>query len=275
MKKALCLLAAILLWAPTGRADKPNAIRYLNSLETNSYVYTFSDGHSFQYYAQNNPLWNDMLYEKRTSNRKRTFGGSGCNPTSMAMVIASLVPKSDYDLINKFSYKKKGYMLNPYTVYATKDSKDFENAAVQTPEEYQRYLPVVIGAYAAGNNKTGQADRNNGGTGTAYFKTLCSIYNITYTRTRNTDEIVDALQGGKVVVALAARKYSPLTDSGHYVFIPYCDDEYLYVFDSLQRESYPKDKEGIIDQISPGILRIRLKDIKQMYFCDYFIFSRA
>ena len=55
-----------------------------------------------RYYAQNDPLWALLCYEKNNVPKRRPFRDSGCNPTALAMAIAYLVPEriqSFWDLL--------------------------------------------------------------------------------------------------------------------------------------------------------------------------------
>ena len=64
---------------------------------------------SMRYYAQNEPLWGGLVYEKSTVTSRRPFRDSACGPTACAMAVASLVPAEELRAISQ-------YALRPYSL---------------------------------------------------------------------------------------------------------------------------------------------------------------
>ena len=52
-----------------------------------------------RYYAQNDPLWQDLAYERSETQSRRPFGDGGCGPTAGAMAIANLVTEEELSRI--------------------------------------------------------------------------------------------------------------------------------------------------------------------------------
>ena len=78
-----------------------------------------------RYYAQNDPLWQDMAYERAETQSRRPFGDGGCGPTAGAMAIANLVPEEelrpDYILPAAFD-KRIGPAVAAAVAKAARDS---------------------------------------------------------------------------------------------------------------------------------------------------------
>ena len=228
------------------------------------------------FYAQVNPFWAKMRYEPPGSSTRRNFGGSGCCPTTAAIAFANLLPASDLGKIRPFaSTQVNGYgfsslSMNPITFPRRVGIKWLDYA-----QDYQRYLPLVFGQYAAGNNIKRSSWRSeaksNGGTGVGFVPGLCGIYGIEYLKVSgkmNMDWIAPVKQGA-IGIALSNTRYQPFAASNaHYVAIVGCDDTHLYIMDPQDKaagEYWDSDSLGVLEVIEKGLVRVKLTDFDHLY----------
>lgn len=242
-------------------------------------------GRTLYYYAQNDPIWNDTRYE--LSNRagaRRTFGGGGCNPTALAMVVANLVPEEALPLIDQHTKNDRPIAFCPGTVsgFFCKDHEEDEVLELEEPWEYKALLPLVFGHYSCYNNDQGRIFRSeakkDGGGGTTYklFDPIADMYGLTLSTTKSEDDVRTAIDNGSMVIALCGSSLQIFSEaSGHFVVIGDYDQDAFYVLDTQVMEKYPKDKRHAIEfvQGEPGLLRIANENIYRMCVSYYFIFT--
>lgn len=219
-------------------------------------------------YAQNDELYREMRYESTRGNTYRDFEGGGCGPTAAAIAIAYLVEEEELPKIGQFAKNELGNLFCSCSVNRVICSHMHPPYHPVTPQEYKRYLPVVIADFAAGNNIWDINARRLGSTGTnmRFISAVCGdVYGLQVTPVEGLANGLDALrnQEGKGVVICAALRGSPLTNSSHYVVIAGVDEEYFYVIDPLRRteEEYRKtDRRHILELVAPSIVRISLEN---------------
>jgi hypothetical protein len=219
---------------------------------------------SWLIYAQNDPIWNHMIFETVSSRRKRHFGDGGCGPTAVAMAVANLVPPEDLTKINAYAPEPCGYTLCSCWVTETFCYQYHVPLRVNTPEEMLRYYPAVLGNFITGNNTLelqGRYDRY--GTGMNYLPGfLEKVYGISMLQTNDKAAAFEFLQQGRGMVVTCTGDYnSPFTRTSHYITLAGADEEYVYILDPLRREDYGDlDPDGVLEILTPGLVRMKKTD---------------
>ena len=132
-----------------------------------------------RYYAQNDPLWSLLCYEKNNVPKRRPFRDSGCNPTALAMAIAYLVPEDEIPAIS--SIAKQSFSLCACSLNKVRCIQGHIRYEITSQRDYIRFLPLLLGDYATGNNIYNRYSRGEGaGTGTAYFKEIAALYGLRF-----------------------------------------------------------------------------------------------
>lgn len=243
------------------------SIAYVNQLEmdarpTQTRMVTVPGVGVWRLYAQNDPLWNRLIFEVQTSDRRRPFGDGGCGPTAVAMAVSNLVPTDRLPRIAQHAASPYGYRFCSCSVNEYWCSGHHVPYRLQTPEQYARYFPLVVASFATGNNEWGVRGRSERfGTNMNYVEKLCSVYGITTERISSMRDVPAALhKEGTMVLACAAGAGNPFTKTSHFLVLAGTDDEYLYALDPLRRESYrATDPRGLLQVMVPGLVRIRLE----------------
>ncbi|MBR3018534.1 MAG: hypothetical protein IKH57_15895 [Clostridia bacterium] len=226
-----------------------------------------------RYYAQNDPLWCDMAYEQSETQNRRPFGDGGCGPTAGAMAIANLVPQEELSKISHCA--KKEYAICPCSITKEKCIHAYHARYVLTSQrDFTRFLPLVLGDFAIGNNTFGVSGRGaDKGTNSGFLYQVAQAYGLNVTATTDKNTAFVALKNGCTVVGHAARG-GAFTNTGHYVLIAHTDEEKVYVLDPLAREAYKTNQNKILEIIQPGLVAIKHSDYAATGIGSYMIFSR-
>lgn len=257
---------------PIPQSDAPTV--WLNEQEMDKHEslngYAAAEGvGTWMLYGQNDPLWNQMLFEADNSGLRRVFGDGGCGPTSIAMAIANLVPAEKLPKLNDYATHPMGYVFCPCCIGDRRCKQAHVPYRLQTPEQFLRYLPLAVGSFAMGNNTFGVQGRQDGyGTSMRYLDAICSVYGIS---TRTADTLEEALpylrRKDTMAVCCASGYYTPFTNSSHFLVLASVTNEYIYVLDPLRRETYgDMDRRGIAEIITPGLVRVRLENADLCHF---------
>ncbi len=227
-------------------------------------------------YAQNDPIWDRMIYESRKLNKHRVLGDGGCGPTCAAMIIANLVPKERLPELIGYADYDLGYTFCECSVNRYYCNHLHAQYHLKTPDEFLRYLPVAIANYATGNNIWETISRSTGaGTSMRFIEKLCLIYKLRLSATRYLDEAVERLKQGNCLVLVSTNR-GPYTTRGHYLVLAGVDDEYLYVLDPYIRDSYGKNyRAELVEIIEPGITRVKLENADKCFFHTMYTIERT
>lgn len=243
-------------------------------------------GKPFYYYAQNDPIWADARYELRNGQGyRRTFGGGGCNPTALAMIVANLVDEDDLGKILGHTKDENPITFCQGTIsgfFCKNHAKD-EDITVDTPDEFKKLLPLVFGNYACYNNDQGRkfriekkANSGNGGTTYRMFTPIAEVYGLNLSSTRDEAELFALLDDGGYAIMLCGGAGQPFSEaSGHFVVAVDYDDEYLYMLDPQLVEKYTEDTRHILTLVEgePGLVRVSRDKIDLLCVSYYFMFS--
>lgn len=276
MKKWISWILCVLLLLPAGVLADESPSPFADSQLRRTV--TLPTGKQMYYYAQNDPIWERARYELwNDEGLRRTFGGGGCNPTALAMVLASLVEEEALPLLTQHTYEGKEIAICPgsVTCYYCANLNTDETIALTEPEQFKKLLPLALGNFACKNNTEHYAYRNSGGTGYALFYTIAELYGLTVTAVRELDEALAALEAGGEVIILSGGASQPFTQaSGHYLVLGDADEEYLYLLDPYIVEKYTEDKMEILEMIDgePGLLRTAREKVDWLCVSYYFIF---
>lgn len=251
--------------------DTINLIKHeLASRETISGRKQVWDLGQFMVYAQNDPIWNRMQYESERNPVYRVFGDGGCGPTAAAIAIANLVDVSELPKIQQHSLNGIGTLMCPCSVNRVYCDHTHVPYLISSPEEYLRYLPVVMGDFAAGNNDQQVISRRVGSTGSNmnFLNVLCEIFGINRIEVADFNDGVEQMRGhtGDRMMICYALFNSAYTNTSHYVVVVGVDEEYFYVLDPLFRDSYATtDERDLLEVMDYGVTRIRLD---QSHYAD-------
>ena len=223
------------------------------------------------YYAQNDPLWSNAVYEAKGSPNRSTMSAGACGPTSLAMAIANQVPAEKLvALLPEAKKADQGFRFCECSVTRDYHSGDHEFIDPRTPEDFFQYLPVIFASYATGNNIHYRQFRFPGsGTNATLFKVLAQFYGLTYSGTHDWAVAREALENGWGVITTVTRGI--FTKSSHYLYIAGIADGYVYIFDGLMRTEYPADKKHRLEIVEPGVVRVPVEEIAGLQLYGYYM----
>lgn len=225
-----------------------------------------------RYYAQNDPLWGALAYERAETPSRRPFRDGGCGPTAGAMAIANLVSEDELPAIA--AYAKQGYSLCSCSLNKEKCNKRHARYVLTTQRDFVRFLPLVFGDFATGNNVFDVYSRGESqGTGTGFLYEIAKAYGVSITATEDYNAAVLAIEQGDTVVGHASRG-GAFTNTGHYLLIAHIDDERVYILDPLCRTAYNTYQGKKIEVIQPGLVALTHSDYAAANIGMYFIFHK-
>lgn len=210
-----------------------------------------------RYYAQNDTLWGGLIYEKENTGTKRPFRDSGCSPTALAMAVASIVPAEELSRIS--DYAKRAYSLCSCSLNKARCTHNHTRYVLTTQRDFERFLPLVFGDFATGNNIRGVISRaTSPGTASAYLSHIAAVYGLTMRIETSYDKAREFVGKDNSAVVVLAGRSSAFTTIGHYMFLAGQDDEYMYILDPLCRKSYTKYPYGSkLKVLQPGLVRMK------------------
>ena len=245
---------------------------YFTQPEEYSGIITVPGKGPMRYYAQNDSLWSHLIYERSSSPKRRPFGDGGCGPTACAMAIANLVPEEELSKIAE--YAKQEYSLCVCSLNKAKCDMRHTRYVLTTETDYVRFLPLVLGDYATGNNTLGTYSRGDDvGTATNFLADIARIYGLMYTVTTDYAEAIRALESGASVMAHANRD-GAFTTTGHYVLLAHIDSERLYILDPLCRTEYSGKEGKKIEIIQPGLVALTHENVGAAELGTFYIFCK-
>lgn len=223
------------------------------------------------YYAQNDPIWKERIYSHRRLGHRKTFGEGGCVPTAFSIVLRNLVPLHDLPAMNRLT--NRGYFITDTSLSPSLITSKAKRIYLTSQEDYQLYLPLIIGAYAAGNNPSNHLYiKEKGGTNHDFYRTLSAFFGLSLRSTPNLEVALKALDTDGFVITSSGGKFSPFTPSGHFFVLVSYDKEYVYFLDPYLRTTYEYDKKGILEVVGTGLSRFKLQDVKKVALNRFFVF---
>lgn len=245
-----------------------------DSAETYSRMVEVPGKGSMQYYAQNDPVWANLVYEAKGESTRRKFGGSGGAPTCMATVLGNLIPDDIYWFLSYYSGLDNGLTFCQDSVNQYYCTHTHAQYRMEKPEEYRRYLPLAIASFCTGNNMYKEVFRWQTGTGTGFFARVCQIYGMTLNTSSDPEVILPILRNGGMGIVNAGVD-NPFTGSGHYMTVVYADSNYLYIMDPYIRDSYAEtDKSHLITVLEPGLLRVSISNWSRLRLGKFYLFQK-
>ncbi|MBO2516422.1 MAG: hypothetical protein CW338_03980 [Clostridiales bacterium] len=229
-------------------------------------------GRTVYYYAQNDELWCNLYYESGDSSRRRTFGDSGCGPSSTAMALRQVL--TEEELAAFLKYLKHDCSLCACSLNKVRCNKSHIRYYITSAADVAKFLPLLIADFACGNNTFGVVSRSEEtGTNMTYYNVLHDMFGVEVTKTTRFSEAEDAVNRGCGVVIFTAAG-GPFTNTGHYMYLADADDEFVYVLDPLCRTSYSAtDSKHIVHVLDTGLVGIRREDLRYAEFWSYTILS--
>ena len=213
-------------------------------------------GKNYLYYAQNSPEWAKMISEEHSSGHIRSFGGSGCVVTALAIATVNCLPVERMRKIADIAREPVQVDTRSLTRYRGYVKGRF---AIRTLADTVRYWPLVLGNIAAGNNRLGH--RNAQGPG--FYSELLTGLGLVFAPVRDWKQALSAMEDGAIIITSVTGSGNPFSLSGHYMTMVRGNKEYLYLLDPYARDSYPNDKNRMITLLEPGVVRMRREDIQR------------
>ena len=293
MKKMPCrlLIALLLVITSLYSVFPPSAFAGSPAFEDSRLqriVYMPNGAGPFHYYAQNDPVWNGLVYEAPNASSQRPFGEGGCNPTALAMVVATLVPAERLNLLGLNTARGRTYTMctcsvNKHFCYMGRKDPSHVRTTLLSGDDFATALPLAFADFATGNNANhrlhrlvGSRQGGNGGTSKTLFEPIADVYGLSFRSSRQMSDVITTLDRGGMAIALCSGNSHIFGNgNGHYVVIASYDDEYLYIMDPFVRHSYPKDRRGHIELLDEGILRIKRTCGKNVGFGTFALFEPA
>ena len=225
-----------------------------------------------RYYAQNDPLWGGLCYERAHTSTRRPCRDAACGPFTAAMAVANLI--TDDEFIKIASYAKQEYSLCPCSVNAVRCNHGHARYVLTSQRDFIRFLPLAFADFATGNNTFGTVSRTEQvGTGTGFIHYIAQIYGLEVTMTSDYQRAVEALRAGDSVIA-AASKGGVFTNTGHYVCLAAIDDEKLYILDPLRRTEYKTNQSRKLEIIQPGLVALTHENVPVAGLGSFMILHR-
>lgn len=265
-------LCAVMLFCYAAAEDESFMERHFAAPSGFDATIALPDGRELAYYAQNDELWGSMIYEEKSSAKRRPFRDSGCAPTALAIALRRVVPDEDLILLSR--YAKRPYSLCPCSLNEGRCTSQHVRYYLTSVKDYRRFLPLILGDFACGNNVFGVVDRDEGtGTGVRFYKSIAGIFDLDMTTTTDIEQAAIAANMGMGVVVFAGSG-GAFTSTGHYMSLVGADDEYYYIFDPLCRSSYKTwDSQGIVNVIYQGLVSFKKSKLHYANFYSFVIFS--
>ncbi len=226
-----------------------------------------------RYYAQNDGLWIDLIYESAVSSKKRPFGDGGCNPTALAMAVRMLVDEKDLPLIAADAAR-------PYSLCncsLNKNGCGYGHARyyLTSPRDYDRFLPLVFADYACGNNVHGARSRSEAkGTVNGYMKYVCAAYGLDLESVSDQKTGLAAVTAEDTAVIAYCASGGAFTTVGHYVIIAWADESNVYFLDPLCRDKYKTNNADRVHIIQPGLVYMSRNELKYAGISGYIIITK-
>ena len=247
----------------------------------NGYV-TIDGVGTFMNYAQNDPIWERMMYESSGAQKRRRFGDGGCSPTAVATAIANLCPVEELPRLIGYANTQMGYTFCECSVNRYYCDHTHAQYQLRTGEEFLRYMPLAVANFATGNNIWEIKSRGNGtGTNMRYLEKICALYGIRVTVIEDAEELFRRMEEEKTdgirrMAISCAVGGSPFTRSGHFVVICALDDEYAYFLDPLRRDNYADyDRRGYAEVLQPGVCRIARENIANCNLIPVYLLEKV
>lgn len=251
----LVLLIILLSFAPPSLAASAMTEQDLLCRRTSSFNGLRNIcGRTVVYYAQNSPEWSKIGLAD-----VGTVGDSMCAAAALSNVIANCVPYSDIGQIGTIT--RFPVRIDTHNIALNSGIAPKSRFVIQNLCDYFRFLPLCIGNYAAGNNKTGSTEARC----TGYYERILNAYGLDFSTSRDIDFCIECLEEGAYVIACTGGSSSPIAPMGrHYFVLSAINSGYLYCMDSYCRDRYKYDRDHLIEIVEPGIIRVPVTRLKYL-----------
>ena len=277
---ALALMLLCMLLPAYGRADVREQIEAHR--DTSVLVEVPGRGR-MKLYPQTNPRYAYMKFEYKESRTRRDFDEGGCAPCAAAMALSTLKEARDMLLLNEHTANGKPFSICVHAVNAWDCDVCTERMNIVTEADMETYLPVVLGAYACGNNDLGirwrRASRSVGGSGgvnAAFLAEAAALLGLKYQLLEDHPNAAWLDRIGPDAAAVCLSVSSPFTGGGHYVTVVATDEKYMYILDPLAENRYDEEDDPmhILQVMEPGLVRVRRDLYRFLGFYTVHIVSR-
>lgn len=224
-----------------------------------------------QVYVQNDPLWQNIRFERRGSSKKRPFGDGGAGPTVVATAIANLIPKQDLPKLTGYSGATAGFTFCTHSVNQYYCNRLHAQYQIQTPDEFERYLPMAMASFATGNNLWEEQSRTEkSGTGMRFMEYVAGVYGLSVYPVEALYRAEHYLDQCMMVCSVAAGK-NPFARGSHYVLLAGTDEEYLYFIDPYLTDRYTADRNHILEIIDQNVVRVKREHLADLGINAFYI----
>ena len=206
-------------------------------------------------YFQTDPIWSDLRFESFITSKYRHVSGGACGPTALANILVNMLDPSE--LVKIKDYTNQDILFCTCSVNELYCNHNHMPYKIETPEEFVRYLPIVLCNFCTGNNVYGVISRSKNGTGTtaSYVPYLCEALNLKCVTPSTLAEGLKMIEesGNRGALLVCATEFSPYSRVGsHFLAITDVVDGMAYVADSLVKTSY-KSKGSVVKMVTSGV----------------------
>ncbi len=216
------------------------------------------------YYAQNDPVWENVRYRNRNSEEKRyrTIGSGGCEPVATAIALRYLLSDEQLWTLNEITYGKKGFTFCTCSCAYFHCNHQHEQFKIESMDDMERYLPIALAGFAAGNNPLGRGGYNA-------INMILSYFDLPYKKGKGGVDAVTAVDNGAIAIINVGTAECPFTQNGHYLTLMGTDETYLYFLDPYLHDYKETDKRQVLELLSPGFVRAKRTDLKFLGITGY------
>lgn len=228
----------------------------------------------WMYYAQNDPLWGRFAYGVTDDDRLVLMRSASCGPTALAIALAAQLSEDELPALAQSAlHPEIGFCFCECSQTARwHNSKEHEVICPRTPQEYAKWLPMVISCYAAGNNAACREYSNILGTSVTLIEEIARAYGLEYRSESDWEVAKEALADGFSAVTTVGR--GAFTDNSHFLCVLGEKDGYIYILDPMMREEYKYDRRGILEILEPGLVRAKETDLIRLGLAGFYMIRK-
>lgn len=232
-------------------------------------------------YFQKDPLWATMRFESAPTSKYRVVSGGACGPFTLANILINILEPEELTALDRNSPDGFGAVFCSCSVNLLYCNHSHIPYRLGSVEEYVRYLPVIVCNFCSGNNPYGVVSRwpNGTGTNTIYVPYVCQALSLSCMKVGTLMEGIEMVRdrgnrGALLCCALDGSPFSP-PGSTHFVSIIGVDEEnYVYVLDSIDGQSYKKRGANVVEKVEDGLGRFLLDYANGVSLSPYYYIEK-
>ena len=223
-------------WILKGRTGSPNRVVTI-------------EGRNFVFYAQNSPEYEKIWVG---DGYKTNIGQGTCACHALANTLVNSVLYEDLPKIRELALYP--ITIDTRNVLWNHGIREENSFAITRSEDFFRYLSLAITNIKGGNNRQDHG-RAVSPASAGWYTDMADLFGLTMTQTYDVWECVDAVEKGAMVIVCTGGADSIIANRfGHFFTMAYATEDRVYFLDSVVRDRYPLDAEGLIHIQEPGVI---------------------